>query len=543
MKRKNQRPPSRPKKEDQKPGAGFKTRSGFEVRECYGPPKGRRTVIEPPGQLPFTRGIHPGMYRTRPWTMRQYAGFGTAEETNQRFRHLLEQGQTGLSVAFDLPTQLGLDSDHPMARGEVGKSGVAVDTLADFEKIFEEIPLEEVSVSMTINATATILLCMMVATARKRGIDPVVLSGTVQNDILKEYIARGNYIYPPEGSLRLVTDLIAFCSERLPRWNTISISGYHMREAGGTAAQEIAFTFANAIAYLEAAREAGLPLEKILRRISFFFSADSDFLEEVAKFRCARRLWAELVRERFGIAEPKARMLRFHVQTAGSSLTAQQPENNLVRTTLQALAAVLGGAQSLHVNAMDEALGLPTRGAATLALRTQQIIAVESGVTNTVDPLGGSYYIEELTGMIGRQARDYLEEVDRLGGAVAAIESGFQDKEIHEAAYRREKRLQSDQDVVVGVNRYREEKEVPVPFQKVPEELERNQVARLRRHRETRDDQAVRACLGKIEPAAGSKRNLLPEILEAVEAGGTVGEISDGLRKAYGIYRPSHVFG
>ncbi|MBI4161347.1 MAG: methylmalonyl-CoA mutase [Acidobacteria bacterium] len=522
----------------------FRTASGIPVRAVYRPADAPGPPAPPAGEFPFTRGIHPGMYRKRVWTMRQYAGFGTARETNLRFRYLLEQGQTGLSVAFDLPTQLGLDSDHPMARGEVGRAGVAIDTLADLETLFDGIPLDQVSVSMTINATAAILLAMFVAAARRQGVARDRLSGTVQNDILKEYLARGNYIYPPEPSLRLVTDTLAWCAENLPRWNSISVSGYHIREAGATAVQEVAFTFLNAIAYLEAARAAGLAPERFLERASFFFSADGDFLEEIAKFRCARRLWAGIVRDRFGVTRPAAQQLRFHVQTAGSSLTAQQPENNIVRSTLQALAAVLGGAQSLHVNAMDEALGLPTEHAATLALRTQQILAGESGVANTVDPVGGAWYLEALTDRIEADARDYIARVDGLGGAVAVIRSGYLAREIHESAYRRQRRLESGEDVVVGVNRYREEAgEAPVPVHRVPEDLESDQVARLRRHRERVDPGGARSALAEVEASARSNRNLLPGILAAVEAGATVGQAADALRRVFGEHRPTDVIG
>jgi methylmalonyl-CoA mutase N-terminal domain/subunit len=521
-----------------------RTASGIPVRVAYGPEDAGSPSAAGPGEFPFTRGVYPGMYRRRMWTMRQYAGFGTARETNQRFRYLLDQGQTGLSVAFDLPTQLGLDSDHPMSRGEVGKAGVAIDTLADFETVFEGIPLDRVSVSMTINATAPVLLCMMVAAAIRQGVKPGQLSGTIQNDILKEYLARGNYIFPPEGSMRLVTDTFAYCADQLPRWNSISISGYHIREAGATAVQEIAFTFVNAIAYLEAARSAGLDLERILARISFFFVADTDFCEEIAKFRCARRLWALIVRDRFGVQDPKAQRLRFHVQTSGASLTAQQPENNIIRTTLQTLAAVLGGTQSLHVNAMDEALALPTRNAATLALRTQQIVAEESGVANTVDPVGGAWFIEAMTDRIETDVLAYIGKVDDLGGAVEAIRNGFLAREIHDSAYRRQRRLESGEDVIVGVNRYRDAaEEVTIPIQKIPEQLERHQCERLARHRAAVDAGAVRTSLAAVEATARSDRHLIPDILAAVQSGATVGEISDTLRGVFGVYRPSDVIG
>jgi methylmalonyl-CoA mutase N-terminal domain/subunit len=490
-----------------------------------------------PGEFPFTRGIHPGMYCDRLWTMRQYAGFGTAEESNRRYRYLLSQGQKGLSVAFDLPTQIGLDSDHPLAAGEVGKVGVAIDTLLDMETLFEGIRLEEISTSMTINATAAILLSLYVAVARRQGTDVKRLSGTVQNDILKEYIARGTYIYPPQPSLRLVTDLFAWCRRELPQWNVISVSGYHIREAGSTAVQEVAFTLADAIAYLEAARDAGLPPEQIAPQISFFFNAHNGLLEEAAKFRAARRLWARLMRERFGVEDPRAQMLRFHTQTAGSTLTAQQPDVNVVRTTLQALSAVLGGTQSLHTNAKDEALGLPAEDAALLALRTQQVIAYESGVVHTTDPLAGSYYVETLTNQIEAGARQFLERIDSLGGMLRAIEIGFVQREIQQAAFRYQQAVERGEQVVVGVNRFVEQKQELPAVQRVDPELERTQIERLRLTRARRDATRAATALQKVERAARGSENLLPPILDAVEALATVGEISDALRRVFGEHK------
>ena len=495
-----------------------------------------------PGEFPFTRGTQPTMYRGRLWTMRQYAGFGTAAETNRRFRYLLEQGQTGLSVAFDLPTQMGYDSDHPLAAGEVGKVGVAISSLEDMEELLDGIPLDRVSTSMTINSTAPILLALYVATARKRGIEPSRLGGTVQNDLLKEYVARGTYIYPPSASLRLTTDLMAWCRDNVPRWNTISISGYHMREAGSTAVQEVAFTLANAVAYCEAAVARGLRFEEFAPRISFFFNGHSNFFEEVAKFRAARRLWARIVRERFGVADPEACKLRFHTQTAGSTLTAQQPEVNVVRTALEAFAAVLGGTQSLHTNAMDEALGLPTERSALLALRTQQVIAHETGVADTVDPLAGSYFVEALTDAVERGAREYLARIDALGGAVRAIERGFQQREIHEAAYRWQKRVESGDATVVGVNRFSDGASAPPPVLRVNEGLRRERVERLAALRVSRDGASVSEALSAVEAAAGSEANLLPPILAAVERLATLGEIADRLRSVFGVHRETFSF-
>jgi methylmalonyl-CoA mutase N-terminal domain/subunit len=495
-----------------------------------------------PGEPPFTRGIQPAMYRSRLWTMRQYAGFGSAKETNRRLKFLLEHGQTGLSVAFDLPTQMGFDSDHPMAKGEVGKVGVAIDSLEDMERLLEGIPLDKVSTSMTINATAAILLCLYVAVGKKNGIAPAKLSGTVQNDVLKEYMARGTYIYPPRASLRIATDLFGYCKDHLPRWNSISISGYHIREAGATAVQEIAFTLANALEYLGCAQRAGLKIEEVAPRISFFFNSHNDLFEEVAKFRAARRLWAQLVRERFRVEDPRALMLRFHAQTAGSSLTAQQVENNVVRVTYQALSAILGGAQSLHTNSMDEALSLPTEESVAVALRTQQILAHETGVADTVDPLGGSYYVESLTSRLEKGARDYLDRIDRMGGVIRAIEEGFITREIQESAYRSQKAVESGEQGVVGVNRYRSEKERPPRIQKVNPALEKEQVRRIGRFKKRRDAGAVTRALDQVGGAAQGGENLLPAILRAVEASATLGEISDAMRRVFGVHRPEVTF-
>ena len=495
-----------------------------------------------PGVYPFTRGVHPTMYRGRLWTMRQYSGFGTAEETNRRFRYLWKQGQTGLSVAFDLPTQMGYDSDHPMATGEVGKVGVAISSLEDMEVLLQDVPLERVSTSMTINSTAAILLSLYVAVAKKQGVDPRVLSGTIQNDLLKEYIARGTFIYPPQASLRITTDLLAYCHEQLPRWNAISISGYHMREAGSTAVQEVAFTLANGIAYCDAAIERGLAFDEFGARLSFFFNGHSNFFEEAAKFRAARRLWARIVRERYDVEKPELQRLRFHTQTAGSTLTAQQPQVNVVRTALQALAAVLGGTQSLHTNAMDEALGLPTEDAALLALRTQQVIAHETGVSDTVDPLAGSYFVESLTDEIEKRAREYLEKIERLGGAVRAIEMGFQQHEIHEAAYAWQKRVERQEEIVVGVNRYTEAGDVHPPTLRVDEAQQREAGRRLNALRARRDGPAVKRALETVERSARGGDNLVPSILEAVESYATLGEIADRLRKVFGVHKETFTF-
>jgi methylmalonyl-CoA mutase N-terminal domain/subunit len=523
------------------------TGSWTEVKGLYTPTdvRGLDHVhdLGAPGEYPFTRGIQPTMYRGRFWTMRQYAGFGTAEATNRRFRYLLEQGQTGLSVAFDLPTQMGYDSDHDMALGEVGRTGVAIDSLADMERLFEGIPLDQVSVSMTINAPATILLMMVQAVAEKQGVSADRLTGTVQNDILKEYIARNTYIFPPAPSMRLITDLFAYCATHVPRWNTISISGYHMREAGCTAVQEVAFTLANAMAYVEAAVASGLAVDRFAPQLSFFFAAWTDVLEEVAKFRAARRLWARLMRERFGATDPRSWQLRFHTQTAGSSLTAQQPDNNIVRTTLSALAAVLGGTQSLHTNSKDEAIALPTEASALTALRTQQILAHEAGVTTTADPLGGSYYIEALTDQIEEGVLAYFQEIERRGGVLACVESGYVQAEIHESAYRYQRQVERGERTVVGVNRYTTVDEAPITIERVDPALETEQVERLARLRASRDAGSVSRTLDALDHAARRDENLLPFILEAVKAYATVGEVCDVLRRAFGIHRATDTLG
>jgi methylmalonyl-CoA mutase N-terminal domain/subunit len=497
---------------------------------------GAENSIGSPGEFPYTRGIYPTMYRGRLWTMRQYAGFGSAAQSNQRYRYLLEKGQTGLSVAFDLPTQIGMDSDHPRSAGEVGKVGVAIDSLEDMETLFDSIPLERVSTSMTINSTAAILLALYVAVAKKQGADLRKLSGTVQNDILKEYIARGTYIYPPRPAMRIVTDLFAWCHDELPAWNMISISGYHIREAGSTAAQEVAFTLADAIAYVETAVAAGQSVDEFAPRLSFFFNAHNDLLEEIAKYRAARRLWAHLMRDRFGAKNPASMMLRFHAQTAGSSLTAQQPENNIVRVALQALAAVLGGCQSLHTNGLDEALALPTENAAMLALRTQQIIANETGVANTVDPLGGSYAIEALTNEIESRAAAYIAKIDALGGMLRAIETGYVQGEIQKAAYDYQRAIERGDQVIVGVNKFVAEKETPIPTLRVDPDIERAQVERVQALRGRRNAAQAAAAVAEVESRARSGENLLPAIMVAVESLATVGEISDALRRVFGEY-------
>jgi methylmalonyl-CoA mutase N-terminal domain/subunit len=491
-----------------------------------------------PGEPPFTRGVYPTMYRGRLWTMRQYAGMATAEETNRRFRYLLDHGQTGLSVAFDLPTQMGLDSDHPRAEGEVGKTGVAIDSVDDMARLLEEIPLERVSTSMTINATAPVLLLLYELVAEERGIDASSLSGTVQNDLLKEYAARGTYIYPPTPSMRLITDLFAYCGDRIPAWNTISISGYHMREAGATAVQEVAFTLANGIAYVQAALDAGLEVDAFAPRLSFFFACHMDFFEEIAKFRAARRMWARIMSERFGATDPRSLMLRFHTQTGGATLTAQQPQNNIVRTALEALAAVLGGTQSLHTNSFDEALALPTEQAAKTALRTQQILGLETGVASVVDPLGGSYFVESLTDQIEERATRYVDRVDRMGGAVAAIEAGFYQDEIHESAFEIQRGVESGERVVVGVNRFQDPNERPVELLRVGEEEVARQVERLARLRAGRDGPAVERALAAVAETARGTENLLPPMKEALRARATLGEVSDVLRGVFGEYHP-----
>jgi methylmalonyl-CoA mutase N-terminal domain/subunit len=495
------------------------------------------STSEKPGEFPFTRGIYPDMYRRRLWTMRQYAGFGTAEESNQRYKFLLSQGITGLSVAFDLPTQMGMDSDNPLAAGEVGRTGVAIDSLKDMQALFEGINLEQVSTSMTINSTAAILLCLYVLVAESQGADRKKLSGTVQNDILKEYIARGTYIYPPRPAMRIVTDLFAWAAQELPEWNTISISGYHIREAGSTAIQEVAFTLANAIAYVETAITAGLDVDLFAPRLSFFFNAHNNFLEEIAKYRAARRLYAHIMRDRFGATNDRSSMLRFHTQTAGSTLTAQQPEVNIIRVALQAMAAVLGGTQSLHTNAQDEALSLPTEQSARLALRTQQVIAYESGVTAVPDPLGGSEYIERLTDEIEAGVRDYIARIDALGGTLAAIERGFIQAEIQNSAYQQQRAIEDGRQIVVGVNKFQTETAEPLQPFRVDPELEHRQVQRLRDVRASRSAQETCSALSRLENAARGTENLMPHILECCRVLVTLGEISDALRKVFGEYR------
>ncbi len=489
-----------------------------------------------PGEYPYTRGVQPTMYRGRFWTMRQYAGFGTAKESNQRYKYLLSQGQTGLSIAFDLPTQMGYDSDNPLVSGEVGKVGVAIDSLEDMEVLFSGIPLDKVSTSMTINSTAAILLSMYMAIAEKQGISFNKLRGTIQNDILKEYIARGTYIYPPRPSMRLITDIFEFCSRNIPRWNTISISGYHIREAGATAPQEIAFTLADGITYVEAALSKGLNVDEFAPRLSFFFNAHNNLLEEVAKFRAARRMWAKIMRERFGAKNPKSMMLRFHTQTAGSTLTAQQPDNNIVRVTIQALAAVLGGTQSLHTNSRDEALSLPTEDSVRIALRTQQIIAYESGVPETVDPLAGSYFIEAMTNRIEKEAWEYIDKIDKMGGMIKAIEEGYVQKEIQDSAYQFQKEVEEKERIIVGVNEFKIEEDIKPKILKVDPEIERIQIERLQELKKKRDNRAVKSALSTLKDKAKTNENLVPYIFDAVKVYATLGEISDVLRDVFGIY-------
>jgi methylmalonyl-CoA mutase N-terminal domain/subunit len=534
-----------PAKERKERRERFTTPSGLPLERVYTEESLRgwdpEDALGYPGEFPYTRGIYPSMYRGRLWTMRQYAGFGSAAESNQRYRYLLSKGQSGLSVAFDLPTQIGMDSDHPLALGEVGKVGVAIDSLEDMEALFEGIPLEKVSTSMTINATAAILLSLYVVVAKKQGANLAKLSGTVQNDILKEYIARGTYIYPVRPAMRIVTDIFAWCRDALPRWNTISISGYHIREAGSTAVQEVAFTLADAIAYVQAALDAGLDIDDFAPQISFFFNAHNDLLEEIAKYRAARRLWARLMRERFQAREARSLLLRFHAQTAGSSLTAQQPENNIVRVAIQALAAVLGGCQSLHTNSMDEALALPTEDAALIALRTQQVIAHETGVANTTDPVAGSYAIEHLTNEIEAGALAYIEKIDSLGGMLRAIESGFVQTEIQKAAYEYQRAVETKEQVVVGVNDFIADEERAIPTLRIDPQIEREQVQRLQALRAKRDRNKTQAAVAELERRAATSENLMPAILGAVEAYATVGEISDALRRAFGEYHESVV--
>jgi len=519
----------------------FTTSSGIELQNDFNPQNTVPVVYEKdmgePGSFPYTRGIRPNMYRGKLWTMRQYAGFATAGESNARYKYLLSQGTTGLSVAFDLPTQIGLDSDDPLAAGEVGKVGVAIDSVHDMLTLLDGIPLDQVTTSMTINATASTLLCLYLAVAKKQGVPFDKVGGTIQNDILKEYIARGTYIYPPKPSLRLITDTFAFCAAEAPNWNTISISGYHIREAGSTAAQEIAFTLADAICYVQAAIDVGLEVDKFAPRLSFFFNAHNNLLEEVAKFRAARRLWARIMRERFKAQDPRSLMLRFHTQTAGSTLTAQQPEVNVVRTTIQALAAVMGGTQSLHTNSMDEALSLPTEQAARIALRTQQVIAHESGVADTVDPLGGSYAIEELTTQLEKKAVEYLDKIDAMGGMLRAIETGYVQSEIQDAAYEFQCAVEKQDAIVVGVNKFQRDDEEVIPILTIDEKIERDQIERVRSVREKRDSLAAERALDSLRQAAVGTENLLPRILECVENEVTVGEISHCLRKTWGEYR------
>jgi methylmalonyl-CoA mutase, N-terminal domain len=517
------------------------TDSGIEVKPVYTPEDAPAEGREPPGEYPFTRGPYPDMYRGRPWTIRQYAGFASAEETNARFRYLLERGQTGLSVAFDLPTQLGYDSDDPRAAGEVGRTGVAIDSLADMELLFDGIPLGEVSTSMTINATAALLLLLYELVAEGQGVPGNRLRGTVQNDVLKEYCARGNYIFPPRPSMRITTDLFAYCHERLPRWNTISISGYHIREAGATAVQELAFTIANGIAYCRAAVDAGLSPDEFGERLSFFFNAHNHFFQEVAKFRAARRLWAKTMRDRFGATNPKAQALRFHAQTGGSTLTAQQPENNIVRVAVQALSAVCGGAQSIHSNSFDEALALPTQRSARIALRTQQILANEAGGTDTADPFGGSYFIEALTDELEQRATELIEHVEELGGAVEAIERGFVQREIEEAAFRYASEVESGERVIVGVNRYEEEETEPIELHRIDPAAEKRQLDRTAKVRAERDGAAAEAALAEVRRVALSAENLLPPMREALRVGCTVGEICDVLREEFSTYDAQRV--
>ena len=519
----------------------FETDSGMEVEAVYTPEDlagfEYADALGYPGEYPYTRGVQPNMYRGRVWTMRQYSGFASPEESNARYRYLLEHGQTGLSVAFDLPTQTGYDSDHPLATGEVGRAGVPISSLADMEALFEGIPLDKVSTSMTINATASILLALYIAVGKKQGVAPSQLNGTLQNDILKEYIARGTHIYPPRHSMRLVTDVFKYCSEHVPSWNTISISGYHMREAGATAVQELAFTFANGIAYVQAAIDAGLEVDGFASRLSFFFAAQNNLLEEVAKFRAARRMWAKIMRERFHARDPRSWRLRFHTQTAGVTLTAQQPDNNVIRTTVQALAAVLGGTQSLHVNSRDEALGLPTEESAQISLRTQQILAHESGVTDTVDPLAGSYYVESLTDRLEEAAFDYIAEIDRQGGAVTALEAGYQTDEIHESAFKLQREIEEEERIVVGVNQFTTETPPIQQFQRIDPEAVRKQIERVQRVRHERDEAATAATLQRLRAVAVGTDNTVPTILECVESYATVGEIADVFRSVFGEQR------
>lgn len=520
----------------------FYTSSGIEIKGEYTPKDwdcSTRTEIDlgSPGSFPFTRGVQGTMYRGRFWTMRQYAGFGSAYESNKRYKLLLEKGQTGLSVAFDLPTQMGYDSDHVMASGEVGKVGVAISSIEDMEILLKDLPLDKISTSMTINSTAGILLALYIAVARRRGISPDKLTGTIQNDLLKEYIARGTYIYPPQPSMRIITDIFDFCSREVPNWNTISISGYHIREAGSTAVQEVAFTLANGMTYVQAAIDRGLNVDSFAGRLSFFFNVHNNFFEEIAKFRAARRMWAKIMRDRFGAKDERSWRLRFHTQTAGSTLTAQQPENNIVRVTLQALAAVLGGTQSLHTNSMDEALGLPTEKAATIALRTQQIIAYESGVADVIDPLGGSFFVETLTNQIEKAATEYIERIEALGGVIKCIESGWIQREIQQAAYNYQRAVENKEEIVVGVNEFIQTSEEEPEILKVSEQVTREQVERLKKFKAARDPKVVQSHMERIQNAARGNDNLMPLFIDAVENNVTLGEISEALRAVFGVYK------
>ncbi|NVO00597.1 MAG: methylmalonyl-CoA mutase family protein [Geobacteraceae bacterium] len=517
--------------------AEFNTSSNIEFERCFTPGfdyPGYEEQLGLPGEYPYTRGVQPTMYRGQFWTMRQYAGFGTAKESNERYKYLLSAGQTGLSVAFDLPTQMGYDSDHGMSQGEVGKVGVAIDSLADMEILFGGIPLDKVSTSMTINSTAAILLCMYIAVAEKQGVSAEKISGTIQNDILKEYMARGTYIYPPKESMRIITDIFAYCKDNVPKWNTISISGYHIREAGSSAVQEVAFTLADGIAYVDAAIKAGLDVDEFAPRLAFFFNSHNNLLEEVAKFRAARRMWSKIMTERFGAKDPKSQMLRFHTQTAGCTLTAQQPDNNIMRVTMQALAAVLGGTQSLHTNSRDEALALPTEDSVRIALRTQQVIAYESGVADSVDPLAGSFLVESLTDQIEKAATEYIEKIDTLGGAVEAISRGFQQKEIQDSAYAYQKSIEKDELIIVGVNKFTVKEPPPTGLLKVKEEVEISQKASLAKMKGGRDEAAVKASLVKLAEVAKGKENLMPYILDSVKTYATLGEIADVFRGVFG---------
>jgi methylmalonyl-CoA mutase N-terminal domain/subunit len=518
----------------------FTTQSFTNVKPLYIPSDSIENYNENigfPGEFPYTRGVQPTMYRGRYWTMRQYAGFGTAKESNERYHYLLKQGQSGLSVAFDLPTQIGYDSDDPMALGEVGKVGVAIDTLADMEILFDKIPLDKVSTSMTINAPAAILLAMYIAVAEKQGVGRKDISGTIQNDILKEYFARGTYIFPPKSSMRLITNIFEFCSKEIPKWNTISISGYHIREAGSTAAQEVGFTIADGIAYVEAAIKAGLDVDKFAGQLSFFFNAHNDLLEEVAKYRAARRLWARIMKERFGARKDKSQMMRFHTQTAGSALTAQQVDNNIVRVTIQTLAAVLGGTQSLHTNSRDEALALPTQQSVKIALRTQQIVAHESGITNTIDPLAGSYYVEELTDQIAKEAENYIKKIDTLGGMINAIEEGYVQREIQKSAYKFNQEVEQGKRIIVGLNKYQEQENSTGELLRINESIQQGQIVFLNQVRKERDNEAVNQKLAAIKIAAEKSDNLMPHILEAVKAYSSIGEICNILRGVFGEYQ------